>query len=51
MRQELLKAEKVASRYGQWGRELVAELHAQAEFVQDALCLSWAPQWVTVLLK
>ena len=37
--------------YGQWGEELVAELHAQMELAQDALCLLWAPRWVTLLPK
>ena len=51
MRQELLKAAKVALHYGQWGEELVAELCAQTELVQDVLCFPWASRWVTVLLK
>ena len=51
MWQELLKAEKIASHYGKWGEELVTDLDAQVEIAQNALCLPWAPRWVTVLLK
>ena len=31
--------------------ELLAELRVQAEFMQEALCILWAPRWVMVLLK
>ena len=51
MWQELLKAEKITSHYGQWGEEPLMELHAQAEVAQDTLCLPWAPRGVMVLLK
>ena len=37
--QELLKAEKATSTYGQWKEELLEELHTQTELAQDALSI------------
>ena len=50
-RQELLRAEGAAARFGQWEGEVIAELRTQEELARDALTKPWDPRWTVLLVQ
>ena len=51
MRQELLRAKAATASFGQWEREVLAELRMQKELARDTLTEPWDPQWTALLVQ